>query len=157
MRCDGELELLDGDRVVARGSDELRLDRPELWWPNGLGEQRLYTLRAGGRELAIGFRTIELDGYRLTVNGEPTQIRGWNWVPLDALYGVPRPAKLAHLLAARGAGEREPAARLGRRADRDDRVLRRTATGSGCSCGRSSRSRAPGSRACPPPTPSSSS
>ena len=97
VRCDGELELLDGDRV-ARGSDELRLDRPELWWPNGLGEQRLYTLRAGGRELAIGFRTIELDGYRLTVNGKPTQIRGWNWVPLDALYGVPRPAKLAHLL-----------------------------------------------------------
>ena len=25
-------------------------------------------------------------------------IRGWNWVPLDALYGVPRPEKLAHLL-----------------------------------------------------------
>jgi beta-mannosidase len=98
VRCDGELELLDGDRVVARGSGELRLERPELWWPNGLGEQRLYTLRAGGRELAIGFRTVELEGYRLTVNGVPTQIRGWNWVPLDALHGVPQPAKLAHLL-----------------------------------------------------------
>jgi beta-mannosidase len=98
VRCDGELELLDGDRLLARGNDELRLDQPELWWPNGLGEQRLYTLRAGGHELAIGFRTIELDGYRLIVNGEPTQLRGWNWVPLDALYGVPQPAKLAHVL-----------------------------------------------------------
>jgi beta-mannosidase len=25
-------------------------------------------------------------------------VRGWNWVPIDALYGVPRPEKLAHLL-----------------------------------------------------------
>jgi beta-mannosidase len=25
-------------------------------------------------------------------------IRGWNWVPIDALYGVPRPEKLARLL-----------------------------------------------------------
>jgi hypothetical protein len=25
-------------------------------------------------------------------------IKGWNWCPIDALYGVPRPEKLAHLL-----------------------------------------------------------
>ena len=32
------------------------------------------------------------------VNGRRTTIRGWNWVPLDVLYGVPRPEKLRHLL-----------------------------------------------------------
>ena len=51
-------------------------------------------------------------------------IRGWNWVPLDVLYGVPRPEKLERLLDARGARERQPAARVGRRADREPRVLR---------------------------------
>jgi beta-mannosidase len=98
VRCDGELSLLDGGRVVATGSDELRIEQPELWWPNGSGEARLYTLRAGGCELAIGFRTVELDDYRLRVNGRELPIRGWNWVPLDALHGVPRREKLEHLL-----------------------------------------------------------
>jgi beta-mannosidase len=98
VRCDGELSLLDGGRVVATGSDELRIEQPELWWPNGHGEPRLYTLRAGGRELAVGFRTVELDDHRLRVNGEEMPIRGWNWIPLDALYGVPCPEKLEHLL-----------------------------------------------------------
>ena len=56
---------------------------------------------------------------RFVVNGVPMPISGWNWVPLDALYGVPRPEKLAHLLGLARAREREPAARLGRRPDRD--------------------------------------
>jgi beta-mannosidase len=41
---------------------------------------------------------VELDGYRLLVDGEPVQIKGWNWCPLDPLYGVPRPEKLERLL-----------------------------------------------------------
>ncbi|HEX3805943.1 MAG TPA: glycoside hydrolase family 2 TIM barrel-domain containing protein, partial [Gaiellaceae bacterium] len=72
----------------------LRVEQPELWWPNGLGEQRLY--EADGFQ--VGFRTLELDGYRLIVNGRPMYIKGWNWCPLDPLYGVPRPAKLERLL-----------------------------------------------------------
>jgi hypothetical protein len=43
-------------------------------------------------------RRVELDGYRLLVDGEPVQIKGWNWCPLDPLYGVPRPEKLERLL-----------------------------------------------------------
>jgi beta-mannosidase len=92
----GRVEI--GDEVV------LEVEQPELWWPNGMGEQRLY--RAG--DLEVGFRTIELvpnEGapadalpYTLVVNGERVYMRGWNWVPIDALYGVPRPEKLAHLL-----------------------------------------------------------
>lgn len=81
--------------VEVDGEEVLRVESPELWWPNGLGEQRLYD--AGG--FLVGFRTVELDaGYRLRVNGIEVPIRGWNWTPLDPLYGVPRPEKLAHLL-----------------------------------------------------------
>jgi beta-mannosidase len=87
--------LEDGVGLV-RIEDEvvLRVDAPELWWPNGLGEQRLY--RVGDFE--VGFRTVEFADYRFVVNGVPMPIRGWNWVPIDALYGVPRPEKLARLL-----------------------------------------------------------
>jgi beta-mannosidase len=80
--------------VEVDGEVVLRVDEPELWWPNGLGEQRLYD--AGG--FHVGFRSLSFDGYELVVNGERVPVRGWNWVPLDALYGVPRPEKLAHVL-----------------------------------------------------------
>jgi beta-mannosidase len=87
--------LADGvGTVEVDGEVVLRVEDPELWWPNGLGEQRLY--EAGGFQ--VGFRTVSLDGYELVVNGVPVPVRGWNWVPLDALYGVPQPEKLAHVL-----------------------------------------------------------
>jgi beta-mannosidase len=91
-------------RVELDGEMLLEVDQPELWWPNGAGEQRLY--RAG--EFEVGFRTVELvrnedapaDAlpYTLVVNGERLFMHGWNWVPIDVLYGVPRPEKLEHLL-----------------------------------------------------------
>lgn len=80
--------------VEVDGEEVLRVEEPELWWPNGLGEQRLYD--AGG--FRVGFRTIEIEDYAVRVNGAPMPIHGWNWVPLDALYGVPRPEKLEHVL-----------------------------------------------------------
>jgi beta-mannosidase len=80
--------------VEVGGETVLSVDEPELWWPNGMGEQRLYDVDG----FRVGFRTVELRGYRLTVNGRPVPIKGWNWVPVDALYGVPRPRKLEHLL-----------------------------------------------------------
>lgn len=102
---DGPLEppvrvlLEEGVGVVESGGETVRVEAPELWWPNGMGEQRLYDVHVGGRDVAVGFRTVELaDDYALLVNGERVAIHGWNWVPIDALYGVPRPGKLAHLL-----------------------------------------------------------
>lgn len=80
--------------VELDGQVLLRVEEPELWWPNGMGAQRLYEV-AG---MAVGFRTIELDGYRVVVNGRPMYVKGWNWCPLDPLYGVPRPAKLERML-----------------------------------------------------------
>jgi beta-mannosidase len=87
--------LVDGvGSVEVDGEVVLRVDSPEPWWPNGMGEQRLY--RAGDFE--VGFRTIEFDDYRFVVNGVEMPVRGWNWVPLDVLHGVPRPEKLERLL-----------------------------------------------------------
>jgi beta-mannosidase len=88
--------LVDGvGRVELGGEVVLEVEQPELWWPNGMGAQRLY--RAG--DFDVGFRTVELTPeYELVVNGARTEIRGWNWVPIDVLYGVPRAEKLQHLL-----------------------------------------------------------
>jgi beta-mannosidase len=60
------------------------------------------------RQVPVGIRRVEFvanEGadeparpYTLVVNGRRMFIKGWNWVPMDALYGVPRPEKLARLL-----------------------------------------------------------
>lgn len=43
--------------------------------------------------------------YHLVVNGRPVYLTGWNWVPVDALYGAADPARVRHLLGlARDAG-----------------------------------------------------
>lgn len=107
------LTLWDGTRVEATGAGpELVLRRPELWWPNGSGRPHCYTLEAEkgeqSRRFNIGFRALGMAAnpggppgarpYTVVVNGRPLFIRGWNWVPVDALYGALRPGKLAHLL-----------------------------------------------------------
>jgi beta-mannosidase len=89
VRLEDDLGTVEIDGEVV-----LRVDSPELWWPNGMGEQRLYDVEG----FRVGFRTVELDDYALVVNGVRTPIKGWNWCPLDPLYGVPRPEKLRRLL-----------------------------------------------------------
>lgn len=100
----------------------LRVRSPRRWWPNGSGEPYLHalmvTVRHDGRpsderRLRVGFSEIGFvhEGpedalpYRLTVGGRPVDVRGWNWVPADALYGTVGEARLRHLLGlARDAG-----------------------------------------------------
>jgi beta-mannosidase len=111
--------------AVEKGAATFRLDvpiqRPQLWWPNGSGGQPLYQadvrVYAGQdsqaaisdqREVTFGIRKIDFvrnpgaspDAlpYQLSVNGRPMPILGWNWVPMDVLYGVERPEKLERLL-----------------------------------------------------------
>ena len=107
---------------ISRVTLESLLDQPELWWPNGFGPQNLYSAEVTARVIdeedekhesdrravAFGIREIifvpnegaasDARPYTLTVNGQRIYIRGWNWVPADALYGVERPARLQHLL-----------------------------------------------------------
>ena len=93
------------------------IENPALWWPNGAGKQRLYraVIRVATegeltdtREVVFGIRTVEFEQnkdaapeslpYLLTVNGRKLFINGWNWVPMDVLYGVEQPEKRERLL-----------------------------------------------------------
>ncbi|NPV54364.1 MAG: hypothetical protein HPY71_12745 [Firmicutes bacterium] len=83
------------------------IERPRLWWPNGMGDPNLYESEiilydADGEVLdqrtdEFGIRKIEVipndnapqnaRAYTFVVNGKRTFVRGWNWVPADQLYG----------------------------------------------------------------------
>jgi beta-mannosidase len=100
-----------------RLSTNFEIKDPQLWYPNGYGAQPLYDFEIvvyrSGTELAkqnlpFGIRKVELIAnensevnalpYTLVVNDRKIYIKGWNWVPIDVMYGVPRPEKLQHLL-----------------------------------------------------------
>lgn len=74
------------------------------WYPNGMGEQRLYTLNVSiGEsepfviERKVGFKDLTVEknengdwssyGYLFNVNGKKVYIKGVNVTPLDMLYG----------------------------------------------------------------------
>ncbi|NLX05808.1 MAG: hypothetical protein GXY33_11765 [Phycisphaerae bacterium] len=114
------LELsLDGGKVVSHDLDaslqagknglkaRLEVPDPQLWWPNGFGEQPVYRLACtlldakGGRldetAVPVGLRKLEWvrnDGapddalpYCAKVNGVRVFLKGWNWAPIRQLYG----------------------------------------------------------------------
>ena len=97
-------------------------DTVQLWWPNGYGNQTLYTLSVynqgqlvGSR--LIGFRTVELVqraygsnikglSFYFAINGHPIFAKGSNWIPPDSfqervpderLERLLRSAQLAHM------------------------------------------------------------
>ena len=71
----------------------------ERWWPNGMGNQKLYDIRVKisnenysiDSSKSIGFRTIELitendsigNNFFFKVNGIPTFMKGVNYIPQD--------------------------------------------------------------------------
>ena len=94
----------DGQSIaLENGQGEITIENPRLWWPNGYGEQNLYTVEFNlykGNILldtvtkTVGLRTIELcrdkdeDGeeFCFKVNDIKIFAMGANFVPVDSLY-----------------------------------------------------------------------
>ena len=108
----GTLELfVDGIRTTALAEVDLKkginifhlpfsINHPDLWWPNGLGNQKLYKMNVtltrqntviSNHSESVGVRTIELKSasdsvgaeFYFEVNGEPVFMKGANVVPAD--------------------------------------------------------------------------
>ncbi|EXJ80112.1 hypothetical protein A1O1_08254 [Capronia coronata CBS 617.96] len=109
------IDIVDENGVVVatksitktRGSDvvSLKVQNPELWWPNGHGKPTLYTAEIMIRDMTgktldvvktkFGIRSIQLiqrelrDAPGLTfmfnVNGKDIFAQGGNWIPADTL------------------------------------------------------------------------
>lgn len=86
--------------TVPVGSAEITVERPELWWPAGLGNQPLYALTIELLDAEtvldtwqrnIGFRSLRLDTtpdadgtpFAFVINDVPVYICGANWIPDD--------------------------------------------------------------------------
>jgi beta-mannosidase len=100
---------------VNRFALKLSIPNPRLWWPAGLGPQKLYTLRArllSGAGVAdelstrTGLRTLELrqqpdaagKSFTFVVNGVPVFARGANWIPADSFPERVTRERYRHLL-----------------------------------------------------------
>lgn len=96
------------------------VENPALWWPNGYGSQPLYEVKlsvyeaeesdqvSDEKQLRFGIRSLTFiknetpddsaRAYTACVNGKRIYMNGYNWVPIDAMYGVRRPEKLRRLI-----------------------------------------------------------
>jgi beta-mannosidase len=110
-----QLELEPGSNTVRFN---IRVADIQLWWPNGCGEQNLYEGSVAlkdtsgkvidERTVTFGFKRVRLipnqgvpedsHPFSLEVNGRRTFVKGWNWVPIDHMYGGVPDAKYERLL-----------------------------------------------------------
>jgi beta-mannosidase len=83
----------------------ITIESPQIWWPNGMGPQNLYTVRISARSaqggtaqhhFTTGLRTVALNTDRLdpenrlfafVVNGVQIFAKGGNWETPDCIYG----------------------------------------------------------------------
>lgn len=106
---------VDGVEAVVR----IEVPHVERWWPRGYGDQPLYDVSVGlhaddlldQRTSRVGFRTVRVEqpadehgtGFVVVVNDEPVLVRGYNWIPDDAL--LPRVDRAAYERGVRDAVE----------------------------------------------------
>ena len=104
-------------RVIPVQGDSIRIDNPQLWWPNGYGAQPLYRVRAelageGGAvldvwERRIGLRTLTVrrdrdewgEAFAICVNGVSIFAMGADYIPEDNILRRVTPERTRRLLA----------------------------------------------------------
>ncbi len=93
----------------------LEIADPQLWWPNGSGDQPLYKVAVQfyhedtlyeQRAYQIGLRTLELrrerdkfgESFTFVINGMPIFAKGANWIPADSFPTRITDEHLEHLI-----------------------------------------------------------
>ena len=93
-----------------------KIKNPKLWWPNGEGEQALYSLKVkivddknvllDEVKRKVGIRTIELilkdrevSTFKFRVNGKDIYCKGVNWIPADSFLPRVTTKKYSDLLS----------------------------------------------------------
>ena len=93
----------------------VNIHNPEIWWPNGYGDQKLYKLKVSleknGVEVdstitTVGLRTIELvrekdehgKSFYFKVNGLPVFAKGANYIPNDNFLNRVNAEKYEHMI-----------------------------------------------------------
>lgn len=108
-----DLLVKSGTQIYDR---EMVLENAKLWWPNGMGEQNLYHVKAyldckgeriAFKEFDFGIRSVAVCTDRINekerefafvVNGIKIFCKGANWIPADSIYTRISPQKIQALV-----------------------------------------------------------
>ena len=107
-------DLVMGANVV---SIPIKIQNPELWWPNGSGSQKLYSYKIellkdhktiDTLTVVTGLRTVRLvqdpdpegqgKSFYFEVNGEPVFAKGANYIPNDVFLNRVSPEKYEYIV-----------------------------------------------------------
>jgi beta-mannosidase len=116
---DGSVKTVTQDAALFPGltpvTVPVQIEKPERWWPVGLGKPNLYTVKAtvyqgdeiiGEHTRRIGLRTTEIrrqkdqwgTSFELVINGVPVFAKGANLIPFDMIPTRVTPAQQDHIL-----------------------------------------------------------